>query len=114
MCPGGDRPAFEATPVYDSGRLYISTPYGTVAALDANTGREIWRIDLQIRRDAGYPNFANRGPAVHLGRVYVATVDARLVCLDQRSGQRCDGFRRNGEIDLTQGLRRSPAWPSEY
>lgn len=112
--PGGPRPAFEATPMYAAGRLYLSTPYGTVAALDASTGREIWKVDLRIRRDAHYGDFANRGPAVHHGRVYVATVDGRLVCLDQRDGRRCSGFGRNGEIDLTQGLRRPPEWPGEY
>ena len=112
--PGGTRPAFEATPVFAAGRLYLSTPYGTVAALDASTGGEIWRVDLRIRRDADYGDFANRGPAVHRERVYVATVDGRLVCLAQRDGHRCDGFGRNGEIDLTEGLRRPPAWPGEY
>ncbi len=38
---GGRRPALEVTPVYDSGRLYVSTPWGSVAALEAKTGKEI-------------------------------------------------------------------------
>ena len=47
--PGTDRPAFEATPVYADDRLYLSTPGGLVIALDAETGKEIWRVDLKIR-----------------------------------------------------------------
>ena len=111
---GGDPPQFEATPVYVDGRLYVSTPLGTVAALDAETGAEIWRVNLGVANDVDYSDFANRGPAVQGDRLYVGTVDARLVCLDRRNGQRCAGFGRDGQIDLTVGLRRPPEWKGEY
>jgi quinoprotein glucose dehydrogenase len=114
LSPGADRPAFEATPVYADGALYLSTPLGTVAALDAETGRELWKVDLKIRRNTDYSDFANRGPAVHGERVYVGTVDARLVCLERGSGRLCRGFGRDGQIDLTSGLRHPPKWPGEY
>jgi quinoprotein glucose dehydrogenase len=112
--PGTKPPALEATPVYADGRLYLSTPQGTVASLDADTGQEVWRVDLQIRKDANYSDFANRGPALDGDRLYIGTVDARLVCLERRNGQRCEGFGRKGEIDLTAGLRRAPAYAGEY
>jgi len=112
--PGTDRPAFEATPAYADGRLYLSTPLGGVMALDAETGAEIWRIDLQIRRDANYSDFANRGPTLTADRIYVGTVDARLVCLRARDGQFCERFGKNGQVDLTTGLRRPPAYSGEY
>src|SRR6185436_2570600 len=92
---GADAPSFEATPVYADGRLYLSSPMGTVAALDAETGREIWKVDLKIRK-ADYSDFANRGPTVHRGHVYVGTVDARLVCLESASGKFCPRFGSNG------------------
>jgi quinoprotein glucose dehydrogenase len=85
-----------------------------VLALDAETGAEIWRVDLKIRRDANYSDFANRGVAVADGRVYAATVDARLACLAARDGRFCDGFGANGQIDLVAGLRRRPEWNGEY
>jgi glucose dehydrogenase len=44
----GKPPAFEVTPVYAAGRLYVSTPLGTVAALDAETGAEVWRVELEV------------------------------------------------------------------
>jgi quinoprotein glucose dehydrogenase len=111
---GGDPPAFEATPVYSAGRVYLSTPQGTVAALDAETGREIWRIDLAVRRDAYYSDPANRGPALRGDSLYVGTIDARLVCLRVSDGRRCPRFGQNGEIDLAHGLRQPPEWAGEY
>src|SRR5262245_33312865 len=50
--PGTKAPALEATPIYVEGRLYLSTPRGSVIALDAETGAEVWRTDLHIRKDA--------------------------------------------------------------
>jgi quinoprotein glucose dehydrogenase len=112
--PGGDRPAFEATPVYASNRLYLSTPKGLVIALDAESGAEAWRIDLKVRPDANYSDFANRGVSVAGERIYAATVDARLVCLNRRDGSFCKGFGARGQVDLVAGLRRKPEWPGEY
>lgn len=112
--PGTKPPAFEATPVYADGRLYLSTPQGTVAALDASTGTEIWRVDVQIRKDANYSDFANRGVTLAGERLFAGTVDARLVCLERRDGRRCVDFGRDGQIDLTAGLRRPPAYIGEY
>ena len=112
--PGRKSPAFEATPVYADGRLYVSTPYGTVAAIDAATGKEVWRTDLAIDRDADYSEFTDRGPALAGDRLFVGTVDARLVCLERKDGSRCQGFGRDGQIDLRQGLRRPPQYAGEY
>jgi quinoprotein glucose dehydrogenase len=112
--PGGKPPGFEATPAYADGRLYLSTPQGTVAALDAETGAEVWRVDLAVRRDVNYSDPQNRGPSILDERLYVGTIDARLVCLERRDGRRCAKFGRNGEIDLTTGLRHRPEWAGEY
>jgi quinoprotein glucose dehydrogenase len=112
--PGGKPPAFEATPVYAAGRLYVSTPLGTVAALDAETGAEVWRVELEVSRNANYSDPANRGPTLNGDRLYVGTIDARLVCLERRDGHRCPEFGRNGEVDLSKGLRHPARWPGEY
>jgi len=112
--PAGKPPAFEATPVYAAGRLYVSTPLGTVAALDAETGTELWRVELDVPQNTNYSDPANRGPALKGDRLYVGTIDARLVCLERRDGRRCPRFGRNGEVDLSKGLRRPPQWRGEY
>lgn len=112
---GGDKPpAFEATPTYADGRLYLSTPLGTVAALDAETGAEIWRINLGVATNHSYSDPANRGLALKGEHLYVGTIDARLVCLNRRDGSHCPRFGVKGEIDLKQGLRHAPQWPGEY
>ncbi len=111
---GRKRPAFEATPVYAAGRLYLSTPREAVIALDAETGTEVWRTELRVREDANYSEFTSRGVTVRGDRVYVGTVDARLVCLERQNGQRCTDFGENGQIDLTRGLRRPPEYAGEY
>ena len=111
---GTDPPSFEATPQYADGRLYLSTPAGLVIALDADTGKEIWRINLKIRRDSNYSEFTSRGVTVADDFVYAATVDARLVCLNRQDGSFCDRFGARGQIDLTTGLRRKPEYAGEY
>ncbi len=107
-------PRFEATPVYSDGKLYISTPGGFVVALEAETGREIWKTDLQVSRDRNYSDFANRGVTLGGDTIYVGTADARLVSIDRATGKLRPGFGTEGTIDLTQGLRRKPQYSGEY
>jgi quinoprotein glucose dehydrogenase len=111
--PARKKPAFEATPVYADGRLYLSTPAGLVIALDAESGAERWRTDLQVDRGRDYGDYANRGVTVAGDRIYAGTADARLVCLLRAGGARCAGFGANGEVDLERGLRRAPRWKGE-
>jgi quinoprotein glucose dehydrogenase len=114
VLPARKKPAFEATPVYVDGRLYLSTPGGLVIALDADTGAEAWRVDLGVLRGLDYGDFANRGVVVAGDRVYAGTADARLACLMRADGRPCDGFGVAGQIALDQGLRRPPKWKGEW
>ena len=119
-----DRGRFEATPVLVGGTMYVSTPLGSVLALDPATGAVKWKHDgpVQFGYD-DYGDFANRGVAVWnrgragapcARRVFVATVNARLVALDGRSGAPCDDFAEHGTLDLTVGLRHRPEYHWEY
>jgi quinoprotein glucose dehydrogenase len=112
--PRHKKPAFEATPVYHDGRLYLATPTGQVMALDAETGAEAWRVDLAVDRGLDYGDFANRGVLVAGNRVYATAADDRLVCLEADSGRPCTGFGSAGAVDLSQGLRRPPRWRGEH
>ena len=107
-------PRFEATPVYAAGILYISTPGGFVAALEAETGREIWKTDLHVSRDRNYSDFANRGVTLGGDTIFVGTADARLIAIDRANGKLRPGFGTEGTVDLTQGLRRKPQYSGEY
>ena len=80
----------EATSLVKDGVLYTSSAWSIVYAIDAREGRVLWRFDPQVPKDHG--KFAccdvvNRGVALYRGRVYVATIDGRLIAIDQVSGQ---------------------------
>ncbi len=81
----------EANPIVIDGVMYTSGTWGYVYALDAATGRELWKFDPKSYGQAGrYPccDLLNRGVAVWEGRVYVAAVDGRLFALDAATGAR--------------------------
>ncbi len=79
----------EATPIVVDGIMYTSGAWGVVYALDAKTGKEIWKYKPPV--DASYGRRAccdavNRGLAVWEGKVYVGTLDGYLVCLKSEDG----------------------------
>jgi quinoprotein glucose dehydrogenase len=112
--PRGRPTAFESTPLYIDGTLYVTTPLGRVIALDPITGTARWSYDAKVPRDKGYGDFANRGvsawtsPSGHR-RLFLATIDARLIALDAAAGTPIAEFGDHGEIDLRKGLRIPPA-----
>ena len=79
--------SFQANPIVVDGIMYVSTPYNNVIALDAKSGAQLWRYDHQRKTQDLFGGPANRGVAVGYGLVYVATVDSRLVALDQATGK---------------------------
>ncbi|HXG96275.1 MAG TPA: pyrroloquinoline quinone-dependent dehydrogenase [Gemmatimonadales bacterium] len=112
-------PALEVTPIVVDGTMYVSTPTGIVAALDPATGTERWRFDAGVNPHRGYGDFVSRGVSfwrdpratpgsVCAHRIFVATIDARLIALDASSGKVCAGFGSNGAVDLRAGLRVPP------
>src|SRR5690348_15010715 len=117
--------AFEATPLVVDGTMYLGTPLGRVIALDPATGRERWVFDPKIRRDITYGDFASRGVSTWLDasapaelpcrrRIFVADARSELIALDARDGRPCEGFGRNGKVDLKAGLRIAPFEPAAY
>src|SRR5260370_40994467 len=100
--------AFEATPILYNDTLYLSTPFDQVIALDAGTGKERWKYDPQVdrtlsrsiatSRGVGLWSDARRGASsgVCRDRVFIGTVDARLIGLDARTGRPCADFAAAG------------------
>ncbi len=81
----------EATPIVIDGVMYTSGTWGYVYAVDAASGRELWRYDPKAAYAAARNpccDLVNRGVAVWKGRVYVAAVDGRLHALDAATGAR--------------------------
>lgn len=80
----------EATPVVVDGVMYTSGAWGQVYAVDARTGKELWTFDPEVPGEWGRRpccDIVNRGVTVWHGKVYVASLDARLFALDSTSGK---------------------------
>jgi quinoprotein glucose dehydrogenase len=117
--------SFEATPIVVDGTMYVSTPTGRVLALVPETGDVRWRFDPRVDTTTHFGDYASRGVSTWLDgaapagaacrrRIFVATIDARLIALDSRTGHPCPRFGSAGTVDLRHGLRNPPAWPGEY
>ncbi len=80
----------EATPVVVDGLMYTTSAWSKVQAFTAATGQLLWQFDPKVPgKTAFYAccDVVNRGVAVWRGRVYVATLDGRLISLDARTGR---------------------------
>lgn len=78
----------EVTPLVADGVMYTSGQPGQVFALDAKTGKEIWRYQREQKvTPAGQINRFNRGVAMLGNRLFFGTLDAALVALDARTGK---------------------------
>ena len=79
----------ESTPLIVDGVMYVSTAWSKVYALDAKTGTQVWFFDPKVPGAAGVPaccDIVNRGVAVYKGKIYVGTVDGRLIALNGATG----------------------------
>jgi quinoprotein glucose dehydrogenase len=102
--PMNRKAAFEATPILVGGTLYVSTPYSQVFALDPVTGEKRWVYDPEIDRRAERSEVTSRGVTHSQGRIFLATIDARLIALDALTSALITDFGNKGVVDLTQGI----------
>jgi quinoprotein glucose dehydrogenase len=121
---GGQRTGFETTPLFLDGRLYLTTPFNRVIALDPTSGEQLWAYDPKTDRKLPYGDgLINRGLAAWRDpkagsksekgglcalRLYEATLDARLVSVDAATGAPCPGFGEAGVISLRAVSRYYP------
>jgi quinohemoprotein ethanol dehydrogenase len=79
----------EATPIIVDGVMYTTGSWSIVFAIDARTGKQLWKWDPKVPHEVGPKaccDVVNRGVAVYKGRVYVGTLDGRLAALDAATG----------------------------
>jgi PQQ-dependent dehydrogenase (methanol/ethanol family) len=80
----------EATPLVVDGVMYSTSAWSKVQAIDAVTGHMLWQYDPLVPGETGAKaccDVVNRGVAAWKGRVYVGTLDGRLVALDAKTGK---------------------------
>jgi quinoprotein glucose dehydrogenase len=103
--------AIQCTPIVVDGVMYLTSPDTQAIALDAATGRELWRFDPKRgwrhrylhNRGVAFWKDARRGGA---SRILLATPDGFLHSLDARTGKPDARFGSAGVVDLRRGIER--------
>lgn len=122
----------QLTPLQIGNKVFICTPHNNVIALDADTGKELWRHDTNAKTklwqrcrgmayfDASTPliqpsDGSTPVPAVTVAagancqrRLFTNTIDSRLIAVDADTGALCQGFGVNGEVNLKDGMGDMP------
>jgi alcohol dehydrogenase (cytochrome c) len=79
--------SLETTPIVVDGVMYVTTSFNHVYAIDAKTGEQFWHYKHKMGPVTTYccgPN--NRGVAIYKDKVFMGTLDAKLVALDAKTG----------------------------
>ena len=80
--------SMETAPIVVDGIMYLTTSYNHVYAVDAKTGKEFWHFKHKIGPVTTFccgPN--NRGVAISGRKLFMGTLDAKLVALDAKTGK---------------------------
>jgi quinoprotein glucose dehydrogenase len=110
---------YQVTPLKVGNRLFLCTPHDWAIALDATTGKELWKYDPNVGMNPDRQHQTCRGVTYYKStdvtagpcaeRVYLPTSDARLIALDAAAGTVCDSFADKGMLKLDTGMRHNPA-----
>ena len=118
-----DEFTYEVTPIKIGPLVYLCSPHNMVFALDAETGRQVWRFDPHIVASKDMQHLTCRGVSYHSAsmpgaersptgdcpdRIIMGTNDARLIALDAHTGQLCRTFGTNGQVDVWPGVQNQP------
>src|SRR6266436_7291780 len=117
--------AFESTPILFDNKLFLTSPYDKVFALDPATGEKIWDFDPHVDLTRNYSEVASRGVSAWRDskakpgtpcalRIFLGTLDARLIALDAETGKPCTDFAAAGTFDLSTDASTTPEWRGGY
>ena len=117
--------AFESTPILFDNKLFLTSPYDKVFALDPATGEKIWDFDPHVDLTRNYSEVASRGVSAWRDakakpgqpcalRIFLGTLDARLIALDAETGRPCTDFAAAGTFDLSADASTTPEWRGGY
>ena len=123
----------QLTPLQIGNKVFICTPHNNLIALDADTGKELWKNEVNAKsavwqRCRGMAYFDASAPiaqptqpdsspvlaaSVPAGaqcqrRLLTNTIDARLIAVDADTGKFCEDFGTHGQVDLKAGLGNVP------
>jgi quinoprotein glucose dehydrogenase len=117
--------AFESTPILFDNKLFLTSPYDKVFALDPATGEKIWEFDPHVDLSRNYSEVTSRGVSAWRDskakpgqpcavRIFFGTLDARLIALDAQTGKPCSDFADRGTFDLSADASTTPEWRGGY
>lgn len=120
----------QLTPLQVGNKVFICTPHNNLIALDADSGKEIWRNDINAHsqvwqrcrgmayfdatQQSAQPGQSNSSAdlvpagAACQRRLMTNTIDARLIAVDADTGQFCPDFGNNGQVNLKEGMGNAP------
>lgn len=129
ISPGGGGAEDQLTPLQIGDRVFLCTPHNNVIAIEADTGKEIWKNEINAKssvwmRCRGLAYFDAARPLVQptidgstpvtpvtvaegalcQRRIIMNTITAELIALDADTGAFCPDFGTNGRVDLKVGL----------
>jgi quinohemoprotein ethanol dehydrogenase len=89
--PGRPQTHQEGTPLVHDGILYSISPWSVVYAVDARTGKELWRSDPEVNQEIWQSRICcgvvNRGVALYQDKLIAPVIDGRLRALDLKTGK---------------------------
>jgi quinoprotein glucose dehydrogenase len=120
-----EKAAFETTPILVENQLFLTTPYNHVIALNPETGARLWEYDAHVDLAQNYSEVSSRGVSAWVDskakagqpcrlRIFMGTLDGRLIALDGKTGQPCLDFGAKGEVNLAQGAATATEWTGGY
>ena len=121
----------QLTPLQIGDKVFLCTPHNNLIALEADTGKELWKREINAQskvwqrcRGLAYFDVTAPLPPSTVGgatpvqqlqagancqhRLLTNTIDARLIAVDADTGEFCQGFGQNGQVDLKAGLGNAP------
>ncbi|WP_313958583.1 membrane-bound PQQ-dependent dehydrogenase, glucose/quinate/shikimate family [Novosphingobium sp. 9] len=113
---------FEVTPIKIGNLVYLCSPHQIVFALDAATGKQVWKYDPKLQANNTFQHLTCRGLAYHAApanavdtqgkpvpaqcrqSVFLPTNDGRMIALDALTGRPCEDFGAHGTLNLNQSM----------
>jgi alcohol dehydrogenase (cytochrome c) len=109
--PGRNTRGLQSMPLVEDGILYYSGSYSRLYALDGATGKVVWsylpQLDEALIKKQTHSPY-NRGVALGDGKVFVGTMDGRLIAVDQKTGKKAWDTKLINSEKLTVGFTGAP------